>query len=88
MASYRLVFRKSVSRDLRRIPATDVRRIIARIDRLRDDPRGEGCVRLSGQERYRVRQGRYRILYEINDGEVLVIVVKVAHRSTAYRGNP
>jgi mRNA interferase RelE/StbE len=52
---------------------------------LGEDPRGEGCVKLSGQKRYRVRQGRYRIVYEIHDTELVVVVVKVGHRSDIYR---
>lgn len=85
MASYELVFKKSVAKDLRDIPKKDVARILQRIEALRDDPRGEGCVKLSAQERYRVRQGVYRIVYEIRDHELIVMVVKVAHRSTVYK---
>lgn len=85
MASYDLVFKKSVAKDLRSIPKRDVGRILKRIEALRDDPRGEGCVKLSAQERYRIRLGVYRIVYEIRDDELVVIVVKVAHRSTVYK---
>jgi len=85
MASYSLSFRKSVAKDLRGIPSADVKRILKRIELLREDPRGEGCLKLSGQERYRVRIGVYRILYEILDEQVLVIVVKTAHRREVYR---
>ncbi len=62
MASYELTFRKSVARDLRPLPKQDVVRILRRIRSLADDPRPAGCEKLSGQERYRVRQGRYRII--------------------------
>lgn len=84
MASYELAFKKSVAKDLRSIPKQDVARILKRIEALRDDPRGEGCVKLSAQERYRVRQGTYRIVYEIRDSELVVMVVKVGHRSAIY----
>ncbi|HPF59119.1 MAG TPA: type II toxin-antitoxin system RelE/ParE family toxin [Candidatus Competibacteraceae bacterium] len=86
MASYELAFKKSVAKDLRSIPKDDVGRILKRIEALRDDPRGEGCVKLSAQERYRVRQGVYRIIYEIYDNELVVMVVKVGHRSAVYGG--
>jgi mRNA interferase RelE/StbE len=86
MGSYRLVFRKSVAKDLRAIPNHDVRRILSTINTLSENPRGPGCEKLSGQERYRVRQGDYRIIYEIRDDQVVVIVIKVAHRREAYRG--
>lgn len=85
MASYELVFRRSVSRDLRSIPKRDVARILERIRKLASDPRPPGCEKLTGQERYRIRQGVYRILYEIEDACVTVTVVKVAHRREAYR---
>lgn len=85
MARYELVVKRSVAKDLRRIPNPDVARILERIEALRDDPRPLGCEKLSGQERYRIRQGAYRILYEVLDGRLIVTVVKVAHRKRVYR---
>jgi mRNA interferase RelE/StbE len=85
MARYRIVFKKSVAKDLRRIPKRDVTRILRRIDALADEPRPAGAEKLSKQERYRVRQGVYRILYEIADEELIVTVVKVGHRREIYR---
>jgi len=85
VASYSLQFRKSVAKDLRRIPKPDLARILERIDALTEEPRPPGCEKLSGQERYRIRRGRYRILYEIMDESLVVTVVKVAHRRHAYR---
>ncbi len=87
MASYELVFKKSVAKDLRSIPKKNVARILKRIEALREDPRGEGCVKLSAQERYRVRQGVYRIVYEIRDNELIVVIVRVSHRSVIYRNS-
>jgi mRNA interferase RelE/StbE len=87
MASYELAFRKSVAKDLRELPKQDVKRILQRVRSLSDDPRPPGCEKLSGQERYRVRQGLYRIVYEIHEDAVLVIVVKVGHRRDVYRRN-
>ena len=85
MASYELVFRKSVAKDLRELPKADVKRILQRIRSLADDPRPSGCEKLSGQERYRLRQGVYRIVYEIDDRVLIVLVVKIAHRRDVYR---
>ena len=79
MGRYRVVFRKSVAQDLRRIPNSDLRRILATIDSLSEEPRPAGVEKLSGHEKYRVRQGNYRIIYEIKDDEVVVVVVKVGH---------
>ena len=87
MASYSLAFKKSVAKDLRNIPNQDVKRILKRIDSLCEDPRAEGCIKLSGQERYRVRQGMYRIVYEIQDNALVILIVKVAHRSAVYKNS-
>ena len=87
MAVYDLIVRKSVATDLRSIPKQDLERILARIAALATDPRPPGCEKLSSLERYRVRQGRYRILYEIEDARLTVTVVKVGHRREVYRGH-
>ncbi|MBT5032184.1 MAG: type II toxin-antitoxin system RelE/ParE family toxin [Proteobacteria bacterium] len=87
MAKYKITFKKSVTKDLRIIPKKDVSRILLRIDALAEEPRAEGCTKLSIQERYRVRQGLYRIVYEIRDEALVVHVVKVGHRSTVYKGH-
>jgi mRNA interferase RelE/StbE len=87
MASYELVFKKSAAKDLRDIPKADVKRILQRIRSLADDPRPAGCEKLSSLERYRLRQGVYRIIYEIDDDRAVVIVVKVGHRREVYRSN-
>jgi mRNA interferase RelE/StbE len=80
MGKYRLAFKKSVAKDLRGIPKKDVARILKCFDAVAENPRSPGCEKLSGQERYRIRQGVYRIVYEIREDELLVIVVKVGHR--------
>ncbi len=85
MAKYRIVFRRSVAKDLRKIDGVDVKRILTRINELADNPRGDGCTKLSAQERYRVRVGHYRIIYEIQELRLVVQVVKVGHRSNVYK---
>jgi len=85
MASYKLVFKRSVAKDFRPIPRKDAARLLRRIDALREEPRPVGCEKLSGLERYRIRQGRYRVVYEITDESLIVTVVKVAHRRHVYR---
>jgi mRNA interferase RelE/StbE len=87
MAKYKITFKKSVAKDLRVIPKNDIQKILSKIDSLSENPRGEGCIKLSGKENYRVRQGLYRIIYEIKDGLLVVNVVKVAHRSHVYKSN-
>ena len=85
MASYELLFKQSVAKDLRAFPRSHVARIMQRIRALADNPRPPGCEKLSGLERYRVRQGRYRIIYEIQDRQLIVLIVKIGHRRDVYR---
>ena len=85
MASYRIVFKKSVAKDLRQIPKKDILRILERIDSLSKDPRSAGVEKLSGDEKYRIRQGNFRILYMIEDEIITVTIVKVGHRRDIYR---
>ena len=85
MASYRIVFKKSVAKDLRQFPKKDIQRILKRIDSLKEDPRLAGAEKLSGDEKYRIRQGNYRILYMIEDEIITVTIVKVGHRRDVYR---
>jgi mRNA interferase RelE/StbE len=87
MAKFKISFKRSVAKDLRKIEKNDVKRILARIDELAIDPRGSGCTKLSAQERYRARIGLYRIVYEIQDEHLLVLVVKIGHRSNVYKSN-
>lgn len=87
MAVYKIFVKKSVEKDFREIPQKDLQRIMALIGGLADNPRPAGCEKLTGQDRYRVRQGRYRVLYSnsIQDEALTVWVVKVAHRREDYR---
>ena len=85
MEKYSIFFRKSVKTDFKNITKRDLRRIMQRISGLAEDPRPHGSEKLSGQERYRIRQGRYRIIYSIQDEELTVWVVKVDHRKDVYR---
>jgi mRNA interferase RelE/StbE len=85
MARFELRVRASVAKDLRGVAKRDVKRIVARIAGLRDDPRPPGCEKLSGSELYRVRQGVYRIIYSIDETQIVVEVIKVGHRGAVYR---
>ena len=85
MGSYKVTFKKSVLKDLKSVPKSDVIKIISKIDSLAEDPRRVGAIKLSGNELYRIRQGLYRILYEIKDRELIVQVIKVGHRSDVYK---
>lgn len=86
MAAYRLFIKPAAAKEIERLPTKKLRRaIVARIRSLATDPRPPGCVKLSGADKYRVRHGAYRILYRIEDDRLIVVVVRVAHRKSAYR---
>jgi mRNA interferase RelE/StbE len=85
MAEYKVYFKESVEKDFRAIPKTDLQKILRRIQALTEDPKPQGHEKLTGQERYRIRQGRYRIVYSIPDKELTVWTVKVGHRKGVYR---
>jgi mRNA interferase RelE/StbE len=85
VASYSIEIKRSAAKELAHIPSRDRGRVIARIQALANDPRPHDAERLSGLERYRMRQGDYRILHEVEDQVLRIIVVRVAHRREAYR---
>lgn len=87
MASFKVSVKQSVAKDLRRIPKKEVARILKRIESLAREPRPPEVEKLSGQEKYRIRQGVYRIIYEIKDQELVVVIVKVGHRRDVYQGS-
>jgi mRNA interferase RelE/StbE len=84
MASYKISIKRSAAKELEKIVLADRRRIVEKIRELASDPRPHGCKKLSGQEKYRLRQGDYRILYEIHDDELIVVLVKIGHRRDVY----
>ena len=76
MASCSVRIKRSAAKELEAVPPKDRKRIAKRIDGLAEDPRPPGCEKLSGEEKYRLRQGDYRILHEIADQELIITVVK------------
>jgi len=84
---YRVSIKRSAVKEIEAIARKkERRRIIRRIGQLADNPRPPGSSQLSGHDRYRLRQGVYRIIYSIDDFDVVVVVVKVGHRKDVYRG--
>jgi len=84
---YRVSIKRSAVKEIEAIPRKkEWQRIIRRIGQLADNPRPPGSSQLSGHDRYRLRQGVYRIIYSIDDFDVVVVVVKVGHRKDVYRG--
>lgn len=85
MASYSILIKRSAVRELEALPLKDRRRIVRRIQALAGTPRPVGGEKLTGEEKYRVRQGDYRILYTIDDAARTVVVVRIGQRGDVYR---
>lgn len=85
MVAYSLFVKESVKKDIASIPAKDLQWILERIGGLSENPQPPGSEKLSAQERYRIRQGSCRIIYSIQDSQLTIWVVKIAHRREVYR---
>ena len=86
MERYKVSIKRSAVKEIEAIPQKKERqRIVRRIGKLAEEPRPAGVQKLSGQNKYRIRQGNYRIVYSIEDNELIVFVVKVGQRQDVYR---
>lgn len=86
MGAYKVFFKSSADRQLLRLPNAVQRRIVVAVERLANNPGGSGAVKLAGQEElWRIRVGTYRVIYEIHDDRLVILVLRVAHRKDAYR---
>ena len=85
MASYKLLIKPSAAKELEALPRKDRSRIVAKIKGLADNRHPPGSEKLSGEEKYRLRNGDYRVLYSIQDASATVTIVKIGHRRDVYR---
>ncbi len=85
MDDYSVFLKPSAAKELEALPKQEIPRLVARIRALAEDPRPQGALKLSGRERYRIRQGDYRLVYAVDDRERAVRVVKIGHRKDVYR---
>ncbi|HIG30450.1 MAG TPA: type II toxin-antitoxin system RelE/ParE family toxin [Verrucomicrobiales bacterium] len=85
MGRYSIEFAKSVRKDLKKIANRDVKRILKAVQRLAADPRPSSSKKLVGEELYRIRVGVYRVIYEIHDGRLVIVIVKAGHRKGIHR---
>ena len=83
--TYRVEILRSAQKQLAKIDRQDQSRIISAIRALANDPRPPGCKKLSGRPAWRIRVGTYRVIYEIHDDRLLVLVVTIGHRKDVYR---
>jgi mRNA interferase RelE/StbE len=85
VAKYNILIKPSAVKEIENIPQKDRLRIIQKIQGLANNPRPPGCEKLTGENRYRIRQGVYRIVYSSSDTEMHIIIVKVGHRRDVYQ---
>jgi mRNA interferase RelE/StbE len=85
VAAYSLLIKKSAAKELEAVPKKEREKLISKIQALANDPRPFGSEKLAGDDKYRIRHGVYRVLYEVDDATVVVVVVRVAHRREVYR---
>ena len=85
MASYNILLTKSAAKEPKRVPPKDRQLIVTKIRALADNPRPTGAEKLSGDDKFRIRQGDYRILYEIIDQDLIVTVVRIGDRREVSR---
>lgn len=85
MASFRLLIKPSAVKELESIPRKDRQRLVTRLRHLSADPRPPGCEKLSSHDLYRIRQGNYRVLYSVQDEDLVILVIRVGHRREVYR---
>ena len=85
MAKYSVEIKKSAAKEIYKLPPKDIKKVLTKIESLSENPRGPDCIKLSSDEKYRVRCGDYRILYTIEDNVLAVTVVKIGHRKDVYK---
>lgn len=85
MAKYNILIKPSAVKEIENITRKDRLLIIQKIQGLANNPRPHGCEKLTGENRYRIRRGVYRIVYSVSDTELHILVVKVGHRRDVYK---
>lgn len=81
---YRVEYTVAAARLIRKLPPPERKRLLAVIAALAGEPRPRGCKKLTGRDAWRVRKGHYRVIYEIDDGELLIVVIRAGHRRDIY----
>jgi mRNA interferase RelE/StbE len=85
MVNYKILFKKSAKKELEEMSTPDLQRIVKKISLLHGNPRPHGVEKISGHDKYQLRQGDYRIVYSIQDDSHEVWIYKIAHRKLVYK---
>ena len=83
---YEVRFARPVAKGLRRMDRAEARRVVEAAETLSEDPRPSNAQKVQGTPYLRIRVGSYRVVYEVRDEALVVLVVKVGHRREVYRG--
>ena len=83
--NYEIIIKPSAQKDLNKLPAKELKRVVTRLEQLSDNPRPIGVQKLSDEEGYRIRSGNYRILFIINDELKNIFIYRIKHRKDAYK---
>lgn len=85
MANYKILIKPSAKKELEKLPNKDLKKIVVKIQDLSVEPRPVGSEKLSSDDKFRIRQGNYRVVYSIEDDKLVIFVVKIGHRQDIYR---
>ena len=85
MSNYNIAFKKSAVKELKKINKTEAKKIMLKVNELSTDPRPFNSIKLTNENKFRIRIGNYRVLYEIIDEMLIVNIVKIKHRKEVYR---
>jgi len=85
VANYKILIKPSAIKELNKVPQKELSKITNKIQSLSKYPRPSGCEKLAAKNAYRIRQGSYRIIYTIEDDNLIILVVKIGHRRDVYR---
>ncbi|WP_419534352.1 type II toxin-antitoxin system RelE family toxin [Endozoicomonas sp.] len=86
MSRYTLCWKRSALKELEKMPKTTIAKLVALAESLVDEPHPDGCRKLAGTDHtWRVRTGNYRLVYQIDNGQLIIEVIKVGHRKAVYR---
>lgn len=83
--AHKILFSPAAARDLERLSPSMQRRVDKAVGKLANNPRPRGSKKLEGHDHYRLRVGDYRILYDIDDGVLTVLIIRIRHRKDVYR---
>lgn len=85
MVRYKVILSKTAEKELKKLPDNIIKRIVPALKKLETNPKPKGCKKLLGfTDKWRIRVGDYRIIYDIQDKQLIIDVIRIAHRGSVY----